>query len=88
MEGMSATAKQQLHDLVDALPESEVLAALRYLEFLRLQADDPMLRFLQNVPEDDEPETPEEAAQAAEGKQELAEGKGLTTEEVRQHLGL
>jgi len=33
--------KQQLHRLIDRLPESDVLAALRYLEFL-LSQDAPI----------------------------------------------
>lgn len=35
MEAMSDAAKKELHDLVDALPESEVMPARRYLEYLR-----------------------------------------------------
>jgi hypothetical protein len=33
-------SKQQLHELVDRLPESEALAAARYLEFL-IAYDEP-----------------------------------------------
>jgi hypothetical protein len=33
-------SKQQLHELIDRLPESEVGAAARYLEFL-LEHDEP-----------------------------------------------
>jgi hypothetical protein len=43
---------------------------------------------LENVPEDDEPETPEEAAAVAEAWQEHKEGKSLTTEELKHKLGL
>ncbi|MBI4875231.1 MAG: hypothetical protein HY822_11420 [Acidobacteria bacterium] len=35
--------KQQLHDAIERLPESEIAAALRYLEFL---SADPALRAL------------------------------------------
>lgn len=43
---------------------------------------------LENAPEDDEPETPEEAAAVAEAWREHKEGKSLTTEELKQKLGL
>lgn len=32
---MSTPSREELHGLVDALPESEVVAARRYLEYLR-----------------------------------------------------
>ncbi|MEO1333890.1 MAG: hypothetical protein AAFV32_10275 [Myxococcota bacterium] len=41
---MNDTQKKRLHDLVDALPESEVSAAQRYLEFLRHHPSDPISR--------------------------------------------
>lgn len=38
---MSSSLKQALHSLLDALPEEELLAARRYLEFLKDQGSDP-----------------------------------------------
>lgn len=38
---MSNSARKGLHDLVDALPPGELLAARRYLEFL-VDASDPL----------------------------------------------
>ncbi len=35
-------SKQQLHELVDRLPESETLAASRYLEFLLAHDEAPV----------------------------------------------
>ena len=35
-------SKQQLHELVDRLPESETVAAARYLEFLLSHDDAPV----------------------------------------------
>lgn len=40
---MSSTLKQTLHSLVDVLPEEELPAAKRYLEFLRDQGSDPYI---------------------------------------------
>jgi hypothetical protein len=36
------TEKQQLHELVDQLPESETVAAARYLQFLITQEEAPV----------------------------------------------
>ena len=38
---MSSSLKQTLHSLVDSLPEEELPAARRYLEFLRDHGSDP-----------------------------------------------
>lgn len=38
---MSSALKQTLHALVDTLPERELPAARRYLEFLRDEGSDP-----------------------------------------------
>ena len=35
-------SKQQLHELIDRLPESETGAAVRYLEFLLAHAEAPI----------------------------------------------
>lgn len=43
---------------------------------------------LENAPEADEPETPEEAVAVAEAWREHREGKSLTTEELKKELGL
>lgn len=46
------------------------------------------LHTLENAPESDEPETPQEAAAVAEAWREHREGKALTTEELKKELGL
>lgn len=79
--------RKELHHLVDQLPEDELHAAQRYLEFLaKERAADRFYQMLQSAPIDDEPETPEEAAAVAEAKAEFAAGKLLTHEEVQRHL--
>jgi hypothetical protein len=54
------TSRDSLHRLVDTLPESEVLRAERVLQVLKETSGTPLYS-LENAPEDDEPETPEEA---------------------------
>ena len=80
--------RDRLHNLVDRLPESEVPAAERYLQFLQLAGTDPVLHALLTAPEDDEPETAKERAAVAEARQEIKEGRVHSLEEVRRELGL
>ena len=79
-------AKDWVHRVVDELPESELLAALRFLEYLRDVGGDPMVRALMEAPEDDEQITPEEAQGADEAWQEYLRGKARPWEEVRGEL--
>ena len=81
------TSRDSLHRLVDDLPETEVSRAERLLEVLKETAEPPRYT-LDNAPEDDEAETPAEAAAVAEAWRDQREGKSLTTEELKQELGL
>ena len=75
------------HRLIDELPESELAAAERFLQYLRATTD-PVLRALLEAPPDDEPETEEERQAVQAARDELARGEVRTLEEVRQALGL
>ncbi|MBM3465724.1 MAG: hypothetical protein FJX76_26835 [Armatimonadetes bacterium] len=90
--------RADLHRLVDELPEDSTAAAARILECLRDEKrdelsqalrespDDSFLRALAAAPEDDEPETPEEAAAVQEAIEELDRGEGIPWEEAKKHL--
>lgn len=65
-------SKEELHSLIDRLPEAELQAARRFLEYL-CERDDPVLRALLNAPEDDEPTTPEEDEAVAESGRSTSE---------------
>jgi len=80
-------SRASLHRLIDDLPEGELPRAERVLEALREAAVGPLYT-LENAPESDEPETPEEAAAVAEAWREYREGKGITTEELKRELGI
>lgn len=82
------TVKEELHRLVDKLPESELPTARRFLRYLNDMATDPLLRTLANAPIDDEPETPEEAAAVERAKEDMAAGRVTPLEEARRRLGL
>ena len=73
--------KEDLYRLVDELPESEINAARRYLEYLR-NLGDPVLRALKEAPEDDEPETEEERAAVAQAYEDLAAGHVVTKDTI------
>jgi len=57
------TVKERLHRVVDELSDEEAEAMLRRVEALR---SDPLVRFLDQAPVDDEPVTAEEEAAMAE----------------------
>jgi len=82
--------RDAIRQLVDDLDESDLPTAERLLRALRDTSTetDPVLRALENAPLDDEPETEEERAGAAEARQELLEGKGIPHEEALRRLGL
>jgi hypothetical protein len=79
--------RDNLHRLVDSLPESELERAERVLEALRLVADPPY-RPLEDAPLDDEAETPEENAAVAEARGDVAVGRVVSHEEARRRWGL
>jgi hypothetical protein len=80
------TNKEELHRLIDELPENELHAALRFLEYLRDMGADPLMQALMASPDDDDPDTPEERKEAAEAWQEYLRGQARPWEEVRREL--
>ena len=88
MSSLAVTQREELHELVNALPESELKTAVRYLRYLRAIGTDPVLRALLEAPIDDEPETPEEATAVAEAREAIARGDLLSDEQLRRELGL
>lgn len=84
---MEAKAKERLYQLVDRIPEGEVHAAERYLEYLAWHGD-PLLRRLFEAPYDDEPTSEEEEAGVREAWDDYGAGRVQTLEEVKKELGL
>ncbi len=79
-------AREELHELIDKLPESELPAVRSYLRYLADVATDPVLRTLLNAPLDDEPETEEERQAVQEAKEDVASGRVVSQEEARRRL--
>ena len=69
-EGASPmTTKAAVHQIIEELPQSELVAAGRFLAYLRDMAD-PVRRALLTAPWDDEPETEDERQAAQEARDE------------------
>lgn len=84
---MEPLPKQRLHQLIDELPEDEIHAAERYLEFLSA-CQDPLIQALESAPEDDEPVTDEEREAVEEAERAFADGDVVSDAHVRARLGL
>jgi hypothetical protein len=78
--------RDELHALVDALPESELNEARRYLRSVAPAPEHPVVRFLREAPEDDEPTTPEEDRAAEEAWQEYLQEGGMRSDDAKRML--
>ena len=74
--------RTDLHHLVDELPEDDVERAAQYLKGLR----DPLLRALDDAPDDDEELTLEESAAIDESIDDYRDGKAVSAEEAKREL--
>lgn len=76
-------ARSDLHQLIDSLPEHELVVAGRFLQELHQRGVDPMLAW---APTDDEPTTPEGDAEADAAWAEYVRGEAVSAEEARRRL--
>jgi hypothetical protein len=75
--------RDTLHDLVDRIPEEELPAAKRFLEYL---AVGPAYRAALSAPPDDEPVT--EADAQAMQRARVRAGSAVTHDEILREFGL
>lgn len=80
------SVRDEVHRLVDALPESELPAIRQVLEARSREVGDSFLRFLNEAPIDDEPTTPEEEQAVAEAREDVRRGRTIPFEEVKRQL--
>ena len=66
--------RREIHHLVDALPDRELTAAKRYLQFLQGVENDSLHAALMTAPLDDEPESPEEVEAIQEAYRDVKQG--------------
>jgi hypothetical protein len=85
---MQTIPKNELHRLVEALPDSDTLAAKRLLEYVLSKTGDPVLKAFLSAPEDDEPLDEEDLAHLEEAERDLSEGGVVAWEDVKKELGL
>jgi len=74
-------AREDLHQIVDALPENELPTAQRVLEALRVTGD-PVLRALFSAPVDDESDEDDLDGGLSEARREAGEGQVVSHEEA------
>jgi hypothetical protein len=74
-----------LHDLIDQIPEEELVAAKRFLEYLAVS---PAYRAALSAPPDDEPVTEADAAAIAQARGEVLAGKVISHDEILREFGL
>jgi hypothetical protein len=78
-------SREALHELIDRIPESEIVAAQRVLERL---ASDAALRAAMSAPPDDEPVTAGDAEAIARARKDLQAGMAVSHDEREKgHLG-
>jgi len=78
--------RQELHELIDQLPDEEAHAARRYLEYLRDRGL-PGLSELLGTAEEDEALTAEGRRRLEEGLDDVRAGRTLSDQEARRELG-
>ena len=77
--------RDSLHALVDRIPEAELLAARRFLEYLTVS---PALRAMQTAPLDDEEVTTGDAQAIARAQADIEAGRVSSHEDVLEEFGL
>jgi hypothetical protein len=78
-------SRDTLHDLIDRIPEEELPAAKRLLEYLAVS---PAYRAAFSAPPDDEPVTDDDATAIARATDEVHAGKVVSHDEVLREFGL
>ena len=77
--------REDLHKLVDHLPECEWEVSYWVL-LAHLKQHDPVLWRLMTAPEDDEEETEEERLAIEEAMEDVRAGRLISQEELEEHL--
>ena len=72
-------SREALHELIDRIPESEIVAAQRVLERL---ASDAAFRAAMSAPPDDEPVTEGDAEAIARARRDLQAGMVISHDEI------
>jgi hypothetical protein len=77
--------RETLHELIDRIPEGEIAAAQRFLEYL---ATSPAFRATLSAPPDDEPITSGDVESIARAHRDIQAGKVVSHEEILREFGV
>ncbi len=77
--------RDALHELLNRIPEEDLLIAKRFLEYLAVS---PGIRAALSAPSDDEPVTEADAAAIVRAREEVREGKIASHQEVLREFGV
>lgn len=80
--------REELHRMIDRLPDGKLHAARELLENVRVEDDDPVRKALANAPIDDEPLTDEERERIRRADEDFKYGRTTSMDEVKKELGL
>ena len=83
----SVLLREELHRLVDELPEADLYSAKRFMAYLR-NTQSPWLQKLLDAPYDDEPLTDADQEALKEAYADRAAGRVSSLEQVMDELGL
>lgn len=81
------TTRELLHDIVDKLPDNELVTAARILTALEQPADSLQI-LLANAPTDDEPDDDDFDGGLTEARKDLEAGRTISHDEVKRRFGL
>jgi len=77
--------RDALHELIDRIPEGEIVAAQRFLEYLARSA---AFRATLSAPPDDEPVTTGDVEAIVRAHQDIQAGKVVSHEEILREFGV
>jgi hypothetical protein len=80
------TSREELHLLVQKLPENDLPVVRRFLEYLCGVSDQAVKRALRDAPLDDEPFTAEDVAAVDEAIRQLQESGPVSWEQMMRRL--
>jgi hypothetical protein len=85
MKERAAMGREALHDLVNRIPEHDLAAAQRYLEYL---ATSPAYRAAMSAPPDDEPVTAGDSEAIERAVGEIRTGNVVSHDAILSEFGL
>ena len=81
------TTRQKLKDLIDCVPDDELIVVKRYVQYI-VDMQDPVLKSLLDAPVDDEPLTESDISALQEAREDIAAGRVTLAKELYRELGI